>query len=149
MTLYGTVPANKAKSGAISAPMKKTLGLKWNHSSRFTSLDPYFSKSSSKELVISQLTQLLLTDKGERVMYPDFGTSIKNLLFEPLTDSLVSLAAQEIELAIKNYVPSITLLKITMTQDENMYGYGLPGIKVALLFRLNPSSEVLNLKVNI
>ena len=101
MTLYGRLPANTAQSGAISAPMKKSLGLRWNHTANFTSSDPYFSKSSSKELAVSQLTQLLLTDKGERVMYPDFGTSIKNLLFEPLTDALVSLAAQEVELAIK------------------------------------------------
>ena len=36
-----------------------------------------------------------------------------------------------------------------MSQDENMYGYGLPGIQIALLFRLKSTSEVLNLQVKI
>ena len=82
-------------------------------------------------------------------MSPDFGTSLKNLQFEPLTDTLVSLAAQEVELAIKKYVPSVNLIKMAITQDENMYGYGLPGLQVYLLVSISPNSEVLNLKVKI
>jgi phage baseplate assembly protein W len=47
----------------------------------------YFSQAfTSREQAKSNLVNLLLTERGERVMQPDFGTGLKSLLFEQMDD---------------------------------------------------------------
>ena len=41
---------------------------------------------TSREQAKSNLVNLLLTERGERVMQPDFGTGLKSLLFEQIDD---------------------------------------------------------------
>lgn len=49
----------------------------------------YFQQSfTSTEQAKSNLINLLLTNKGERVMQPEFGTGLKDLLFEQMDDVL-------------------------------------------------------------
>tara|TARA_R110001583_G_scaffold69844_1_gene197962 strand:+ start:10374 stop:10820 length:447 start_codon:yes stop_codon:yes gene_type:complete len=148
MALYGKVPTTTALAGSISAPLEKVTGLRWAYAVTDVPV-PYFGKLSSRELVITQLQQLLLTHKGERVMLPNFGLSLRNLVFETLTSELVTVAAQDIEVQVNKYVPSIQVLKVSITQSENMFGYGLPGLNVGILFRIRASSEVLNIQVKI
>jgi len=148
MALYGKTSTKQAKYEAVSAPFQQVRGVKWNYMRKHIS-NPYMGSSTGRDLIMSQLNQLLLTAKGERVMLPDFGTSIKNLLFEPLSSELVALAAEEVESAINKYIPSINLLKLNISKNENMYGFGLPGLQVYLLVSLKASSEVLNIKVKI
>jgi len=148
MTLYGKVSTRQTKAQSVSAPFAKLTGLKWNYSPK-QSAAPYMNSDTGRDLLMSQLNQLLRTSKGERLMLPDFGTSIKNLLFEPLTSDLVAWAAEEVETSINKYIPSITLLRLNISQNENMYGFGLPGLEVYLLVSRKASSEVLNIKVKI
>ena len=49
----------------------------------------FFSKSMDKAVVAQNLKQLLLTSKGERLMYPSFGTNLRAALFEPITGTLI------------------------------------------------------------
>jgi len=47
----------------------------------------YFEQAfTSREQAKSNLINLLLTERGERVMQPDFGTGLKSLLFEQMDD---------------------------------------------------------------
>ena len=73
--------------------------------------------------VRENIKTLLLTTKGERVMHGELGTNIPVLqgqLFEPITrEETFENMRLEIETAIKNYLPYITILNIKMiTQDE-------------------------------
>ena len=73
--------------------------------------------------VRENIKTLLLTVKGERVMHKDLGTNIpvmQGQLFEPITrEETFENMRLEIETAIKNYLPYITILNIKMiTQDE-------------------------------
>lgn len=43
---------------------------------------------TDREQVISNLRNLLLTRKGERIMQPEFGTDLQYYLFEQITDEL-------------------------------------------------------------
>jgi len=148
MALYGTKPSSTALAGSVSAPLGKVIGLQWNYIETDEPV-PYFNQHSSKKLAISQLRQLILTHKGERVMLPDFGLSLTNLLFEPLTSDLVSMVAEEVEVQVNKYLPSVQVLKVSVSQDDNMYGYGMPGIHVNVTFRLRGDSEVLDIKVKL
>ena len=49
----------------------------------------YFNQAfSSFEQAKSNLKNLLLTNKGERILQPNFGTGLQGLLFEQMTDNL-------------------------------------------------------------
>jgi phage baseplate assembly protein W len=148
MALYGKKPTNSAIAGVISAPTEKVTGLRWAYKLTDSQV-PYFNKLTSRELVETQMRQLLLTHKGERVMLPDYGLSLRNLLFQPLTSELVTTAAEDIEVSVNKYLPGVHVLKVSITQSENMYGYGIPGIHVGLLYRIRSSSQILDIKVKI
>jgi phage baseplate assembly protein W len=60
----------------------------------------------------SDLLCLLLTNPGERVMIPDFGTPLRELIFEPNDDVLVNKAREVIITAIKTWEPRVTIDQI-------------------------------------
>lgn len=57
----------------------------------------------------SDLLCLLLTNPGERVMLPEFGTPLRELLFEQNDSVLVEQARQVISNAIKKWEPRVTI----------------------------------------
>ena len=56
--------------------------------------------------------------QGERLMNPEFGTIIWDLLFEPLTDDLKDLIVQNVN-EIVNYDPRVQAQNPVITQYEN------------------------------
>jgi len=51
-----------------------------------------FNKTySTKEQTKSNLINLLLTDKGERIMNPEFGTDLRKSLFDNITNSSIEI----------------------------------------------------------
>jgi phage baseplate assembly protein W len=74
---------------------------------------------SGVEQIKADLLQLLLTNPGERVMLPEFGTPLRRLLFEPNDVSLESTAKQMISNSIKQWEPRIVVTDITVTSKFN------------------------------
>jgi|APTNR8051073442_1049403.scaffolds.fasta_scaffold06699_5 hypothetical protein len=66
------------------------------------------------------LTLLLTTRPGERVMRPDYGCALEDLLFEPINESLLTYIRNLIQRAILYYEPRIRLNEIEILTDENM-----------------------------
>lgn len=66
------------------------------------------------------LTLLLTTRPGERVMRPDYGCALEDLLFEPINESLLAYIRNLIEHAILYYEPRIRLNQIDILTDENL-----------------------------
>lgn len=66
------------------------------------------------------LTILLTTRPGERVMRPDFGCSLEDLLFEPINESLLTYVRNLIKRSILYYEPRIQLNEIEILEDENL-----------------------------
>ena len=82
----------------------------------------YLHTQSSLDQVKSDLLILLLTNPGERVMLPLFGTPLKDLVFEPNDAELEDRARQIIIDSIKTWEPRITVSQITVSSkvDPNM-----------------------------
>ena len=55
------------------------------------------------------LIQLILTNPGDRVMLPTFGTPLRSLLFEPNTEVLSERAKSAITNAIQTWEPRIVV----------------------------------------
>lgn len=92
----------------------------------------FFSKASNVEAVKASLYQLLRTNPGERVMLPEFGCSLNNLLFSPLDQDLVEEIKNRIVRSISRYLPSLKILKLKVSNNNVYSGEGLPTLKVSL-----------------
>lgn len=69
----------------------------------------YLSQSVDNQTILEGLIQGIKTQKGERVMYPDFGTTMRRRLFEPITDTTSRDIKQEISELISRYFPRVIL----------------------------------------
>lgn len=67
----------------------------------------------------SNLTNLILTKKGERVMQPEFGCDIHNLLFEQITDDIQANARGTIEEAAQIWMPFVSIDDVQIRKDED------------------------------
>jgi|694.fasta_scaffold39624_2 phage baseplate assembly protein W len=84
-----------------------------------------FNKSfTNKEQVLSNLKNLLLTAKGERYFEPEFGTDIRTILFENITDEedFSSRLRGEIEGAISRWLPYLVITDINVNLNVNEDG---------------------------
>ena len=66
----------------------------------------------------SNIKNLLLTAKGERVMQPDFGSRLRDLLFEQYTEDLEERVREEIQQAMSTWLPYIVISQVDVIQDE-------------------------------
>jgi phage baseplate assembly protein W len=69
------------------------------------------------EAVKRSVRNLILTNRFERPFHPEIGSSIRDLLFEPITPLHAVLLEDRIEEVIVNYEPRVTLNQI-IVQDE-------------------------------
>ena len=66
----------------------------------------------------SNIRNLLLTNKGERVGHPDFGCGLLKVLFEPMTDDLINDVETNISEAMAEWLPHVTINKLNIEPDE-------------------------------
>jgi phage baseplate assembly protein W len=77
-----------------------------------------FNKTySTQDQVKSNLINLLLTYKGERILNPEFGADLPRLLFEPINNELIQKIQDQIINNVNIYVPEIILINIEVTPD--------------------------------
>ena len=92
------------------------------------------------ELVKQDLINHFYIRKGEKLMNPNFGTIIWNVLYEPMTDDLKSVITSDIK-AIAQYDPRISMDNVVITEYER-------GIQIELQLRYVQTNQtnLLNLK---
>ena len=82
--------------------------------------DGFFPRSRTlREQAFSNLKNLILTNKGERVGQPDFGCDISSLLFEQITPEIGEQIKSSINDAVENWLPYITITNVFVTFEES------------------------------
>jgi phage baseplate assembly protein W len=71
--------------------------------------------------------------KGEKLMNPNFGTIIWNVLHEPFTEDLKSVITQDVK-AIASYDPRVSFDNIIITEYDQ-------GIQIELQLRYIPTNQ--------
>jgi len=71
------------------------------------------------EAIERSITMVLSTAPGERVMRPEFGCVIWNLLFDPVNDNTLGLMAQSVRQALAQWEPRIDVTSVTAMPDAN------------------------------
>jgi phage baseplate assembly protein W len=77
------------------------------------------STYTTKDQTKSNLVNLLLTNVGERIMNPNFGTELRRFLFEGITDSNLELLKNSLLNSIAIYIPDITVTDISVISDTD------------------------------
>ena len=145
MALYGKIPSPQAQRDAIETSVKTITGLSWPTGG--IPGQPYFNKATDNFLIKGQLTQLLLTNPGERVMLPDYGVGLKQYLFEPLNEDVASELGDEVITAVNTYASNIEVISIRFFQDENLDGFGVPGMKINLTVKPKNGDQLLDVDI--
>ena len=80
----------------------------------------YFDSSlTTIDQVKTNIRNLLLTIKGERLMHPEFGTDINAILFEQDDGTLVDRLEESIVSAIEKWLPYISISKIQINNETD------------------------------
>ncbi len=83
----------------------------------------YFNQSKTiKEQAFSNIKNLVLTGKGERVGQPEFGCDVNRILFEPINENTADVIEESVRIAVSTWLPYITLNNVFVSfseQDNN------------------------------
>ena len=107
--------------------MRNILGRGWAFPVG-TDLQGKVALSSYEKSVEESIRIILGTTPGERVMHPDFGCKINDIIFSPSSSKTVSLAVHYIEEAIIKWEPRVILKKVYGDVDPD--NPGLINIKI-------------------
>jgi len=120
----------------ISTPGKnRVLGLAYPM--RQDGVGGFVSQNDNLGALRDGIIQLLMTVPGERVFRPDFGTSLRSAVFEPLDQGLLSTLKSQIAFSIAKYEPRVIVksLEVIPIWDTN---------QVAIELQITTSNDLLN-----
>ena len=78
------------------------------------------TKKTTKQTA-SNIKNLLLTRKGERLGNPTFGSGLMSVLFEPMDGDLETKVEESIRAALSEYLPFVNILDIKFSKKENTF----------------------------
>ena len=83
------------------------------------SVTGFFNKTKTlQEQTKSNIRNLLLTNKGERVGQPEFGSDLPSILFEPFDDNIGDRIEEAIHEALERWLPYVEAQNIVTMVDE-------------------------------
>jgi len=94
------------------------------------------STYSTYDQIKSNLVNLLLTNKGERVMNPEFGADLKRVIFEGITEDTNDIIRNLISTNVSIFVPEVTVENLNIIKDEDNNS-----ISVTVQYRINISGK--------
>lgn len=77
------------------------------------------SKVTGGESISQSIKTILSTYPGERHMLPEFGSRLREYLFDPIDIDTLELMEAEIEIALEQWEPRITVKNLDITEDVN------------------------------
>ena len=74
-----------------------------------------------EDAIKESMRNLMLTDRGERLMQPNLGAGLKELLFENLTPATLELIKDRVQSTLEIYEPRADIIDVTVSGslDEN------------------------------
>ncbi len=78
----------------------------------------YFRQSFTTRDQVSKFKNLLLTKKGERILQPEFGSGLQELLFDFNNDELPTKIEDTITEALEQWLPYVTIDSIDVEQTD-------------------------------
>ena len=105
-----------------SASTRDFLGIGWKFPLQVNP-DGTIALSKYEQRIEESIYLILSTAKGERVMLPDFGCGIHDLVFAPNNPATIAMVVQTVRKALVAYEPRIDVLNVnaeTAPQEPNL-----------------------------
>ena len=80
---------------------------------------PFNKTYSTADQIKSNLINLLLTNKGERLFNPEFGADLKTVLFEGITEDTTALIQDLVTTNVVYFVPEVQVNEVLVTPDQD------------------------------
>lgn len=80
-------------------------------------IDGIRNNTDKRTIVRASIQRILATNRGERVMHPEFGSNLKKLLFEPLDEILIDDIREKLVNRINQQEPRIIVTDIVFDID--------------------------------
>ena len=80
---------------------------------------PFNKTYSTADQIKSNLINLLLTNKGERLFNPEFGADLKTVLFEGITEDTTALIQDLVTTNVVFFVPEVQVNEVLVTPDQD------------------------------
>jgi uncharacterized protein len=116
------------------------LGRGWSFPPNFNRSRPGVDMLEQEADIASSLEILLNTIPGERIMLPQYGCNLKELLFESLDTRLKTLMADKIESAILYHEPRIDLESVRLNDSRELEGVVL----LEIVYRVKSTNSRFN-----
>ena len=97
----------------------------------------------TKDQIKSNIKNLLLTKKGERILQPEFGSGLQSLLFEPNVDDLAGKIEDTINDSLKKWLPYVTMEEINIESTDELRDNNR--LNVSIDFRIGDNINLENL----
>lgn len=102
----------------------------------------YFQMTKvTKDAFSSDLLFLLLTQKGERYMEPDFGTNLLKHIFEPNDNLTATEVEKEIKKTISLYIPALTINSIEFNWNLDSEGNPISETQLNVVIKFTYSED--------
>lgn len=95
-----------------------------------------------EEAIKESLKNLILTDRGERLMQPNIGSDVRASLFENVTPVTLKILEERVRDVINNYEPRVSVIDIDVTSlyDDNK-------VQITIYFYIRNSEQPLSVDV--
>jgi phage baseplate assembly protein W len=81
---------------------------------------------------------LMLTNPGERVMLPNFGAGIRQLLFEPISEDLFSKVRSRIFNQVRTYMPFVNIEDVFINTMSERQDFGPNEVQISIVYNILP-----------
>ncbi len=116
------------------------LGRGWSFPPSFDSRKAGVEMLEQEADIASSLEILLGTRQGERIMLPQYGCNLDELLFENLDMRMKTLMADKVESAILYHEPRIELEKVQLDDSRQLEGVVL----IEIIYRVKATNSRFN-----
>ena len=117
------------------------LGRGWSFPPTFNRTASGVEMLEGEADIASSLQVLLSTAQGERVMLPQYGCNLDELLFESLDTRMKTLMADKVESAILYHEPRIELENVVLDESAELDGVVL----INIVYRVKTTNSRFNL----
>ena len=109
-----------------------------------------FSRKTGVEMIKDAVKQLLRTEKGERIMLPNFGCNLRKYLFQPLDSTTFENIKRDILYSFKHYIVGANVAKVAVFPLGEAGPAGGNSLKVILTLQLDSADlETFDVEVDI